>query len=156
MYFMISDGGPHSAEKWAHVGAQEIMKLVQIAPSAPKEAFKAYRELEERIYYTLLKAHGDMQDEERRYLSADSARLHEPAMAERAAQTWAPVVASQANEDGAGLFEAHFKRLDVQEHIYRVLGQHFADSIHIERCWHADRNPDNPHAQAFNLKRLGR
>jgi hypothetical protein len=159
MQILVTDGGPHPPEKWAHVSADEIMALIEVAPSAPKSAFRAKRRLEGRIFDTLIKAHSDLQVEERRHLTADSARLHADiaAMATVAARAWTEMVVAEARTDRDegdpfGPFEEHFNRADVQEHIFRILKQHFGDSIHIERHWHADRNPDNPHVKAYRAK----
>jgi hypothetical protein len=46
-------------------------------------------------------------------------------------------------------WEAHFAKPDVQAAVSKVLDSHFKSSAHIERLWHADKNPNNGAARTY-------
>ena len=92
-----------------------------------------------------------MQAAERSKLAASNDRLNAP----YAVQDDHDLDAMKAEIVAASvgtIFEAHFAQPDVQEHIVQVLGSHFASSQHIERSWHADRNPTTDQAKAFKAQ----
>jgi hypothetical protein len=151
MQILITDGGPHPPEKWAHVSVSEIMQVIQVAPSAPQTAFRARRDLEGKLFDLLIKLHGQIQEFERASLAADASAIHADLshLAEIGAKGAIDLILMQVKDTA---FAEHFNRQDVKDHIARVLGQHFADSMHIERHWHADRNPENEHVKAYRKK----
>lgn len=142
---MVTNGGPHPPGMWAEVTAND---LVQISPTAPDdrraeaEAFKA------RLVEVLTGFHQTVQDKERAALLADGdSRLGEPiegdefldhAMLDR-------IVAIAKGT----IFEEHLSITPTIQYVRQVLEHHFHRSMHIERSWWADRNPDGENARAF-------
>jgi hypothetical protein len=46
-------------------------------------------------------------------------------------------------------FEAHFSKPETMAYVEQVLHEHFHHSMHIERSWHADSQPEHPNSVAF-------
>jgi hypothetical protein len=149
MQILVTNGGPHPPEKWAHVSAHQIMDVIQVAPSAPKWAFRAHRELEIKLYELLVRLHDEVQRAESDRLKTDDVYLNTPIAPHVQAFSAASKVV-EAAQDSA--FADHFSAPQVKEYIMRVIGQHFTDAMHIERRWHVDRNPNSEHAKAYRAK----
>ncbi len=129
--FIVTNGGPHPPEKWADVTARAIGDLIVIEPSAPTQAVIDKREFETALFKLLVELHQETQDTERELLRAgqQSLGIDPSASVDR-------VVALAGNTR----FAEHFAKPEVRTFLFNVLGQHFSDSVHIERSWHADRN----------------
>lgn len=147
---MITNGGPHPADKWADVTTDSIISLIQIPDdSVTPEAAQARqvkRDLTAKLFAIFNKHHGDHQKDEIDALNADPERLmaaHDPSDRVEAVMKEVNAVLS------ATPFAKHFAQDDVQTVIRNTIGQHLVDVAHIERSWHFDRNPDHPAAEAF-------
>lgn len=149
---LTTDDGPHPPEKWACVSLDQLMAVVSIAPSAPPDAFRSKRALEDTLLSTLVALHAGVQKLERELLAADNAHLHTPL--DPATRVDEAVKLLVADTVDSPLFSFHFSRVDVQEHMANVLTQHFLDVMHIERHWHAHRLKDSgdPHVAAYRAK----
>ncbi len=140
---MITDGGPHPPEKWAEQTASQI---IDIAATAPEAKLKEAREFREKIVAILTPHHAKVQDHERGKLAASIERMATPL--DPTPHIGEAVDAIIAAAKGLS-FEAHFQQPETRAYLENLIGSHFATAMHIERSWHADRNPDHPHSKAF-------
>jgi len=144
---MTTDGGPHSPEKMATACAGAI---VNIDPSKIDGArLIAAQRLEFAIVEALVKHTSDAQTETRSSLANDPAAhfarsdLNDPG--QRLDEAMNDV---QAVADGTEWGE-QFREPDKAAAIRQVIGQYLVDISHIERLWHADRNPSDTMAVAY-------
>ncbi|QAY96716.1 hypothetical protein CWB41_14050 [Methylovirgula ligni] len=134
---LITNGGPHSAEKWAAASAAQI---IQIGAEAKGVEALEGRKLELKIIDLLEDHHAAVQTAERDALKDDPAARLETAIDPEGHDLDTKVEAIATLARGTP-FEAHFASDTVKRHVREVLASHFATSIHIERSWHRDRNP---------------
>lgn len=143
MQIMITNGGPHPADKWADVTTAAILDLVRIADDAdtPEAAAarQAKRELSPVLFKILNDAHSKVQHHERGELAKEG--LARCAASLNTADTeHAPGVMKQIKAALAATpFADHFAKPEVITIVRRIVGQHIANNMHIERKWHADR-----------------
>jgi hypothetical protein len=136
---MITDGGPHPADKWADTTVEAILDLVQIAQDSVSPeataARQAKRELAPKLFAILNAHHESVQNTQRGALKkAKQSVVGQPIDVTPHMDTADRVIAVLS----ATPFAAHFAQPDVQQVVKNIIGQHTADSIHIERSWHAD------------------
>ena len=153
---LVTDGGPHSAEKWAEATSSHI---VDIAQHVAGEKRAAAVKLQAAIIDILEGHHTTVQNGERAKLAGVTG--HDRLQAEldpehhlSLEQVVAEIIAAangtpwEADFNYAGQ-EAHFgeegehypRIPSMAENLTALLSNHFASSMHIERSWHADRNP---------------
>lgn len=144
---LITNGGPHSPEDWAQVTAGQIIDIGSQSPAALLAEARAF---EAKIIGVLARHHQLVQQQERGQLVAEgSARLagaldptgHIPDAVD-------DVIAASRDTS----FASHFAKPDVRDYLERLIGGHFASSMHIERLWHADRNPEAAEAKAYKAR----
>lgn len=148
MQIIITNGGPHPAEKWAAVTAHLIVDLIKIDPqSSVLEQAKAEKtQFEAAIVQRLLAMHSKIQAQERTALSDSSAHIIAPIDPKPFAnQAVTEIVAAASNT----LFEGEFGRPEVRAFVYETTGQIYLDSITVERKWFADLKPNDPNCQAY-------
>jgi hypothetical protein len=147
---LTTDGGSHPPAKWAEQTAGQIADIISIDPNsvafdeltAQKNAF------EKEITETLTAHHDTVQKHEQTQLSeVGMDRLTHPLLPED--QHLDDAVNSVDNVAQTKIFGSHFKKPEVQHYVKQVIGSHMASIQHIERSWHADKNPDHEHAKAF-------
>lgn len=148
MHLMITDDGPHSAADWANVTADHI---IQIASTAPEALMREAQEFRGKLVELLEGHHGAVQAAERSLLEnrGGASRLKSAAtddVQEHALDDMADEIVTLAKPYSFG---EHFARAETRAYVRDVLANHFATSMHIERSWHADKNPDTPEAKAF-------
>jgi len=145
---MITNGGPHPAEKWAELSASEI---IVIAEGADSDSARAGRRLELKFIDIFEEYHKQVQAAERAHLDADGdGRLESPLDGKE--HDPEEVVAACVEAAKGTPFEAHFLREDVQNRIRTVATHHAALSMDVERSWHADRS-DSEAAQTWKKDR---
>ena len=136
---LITNGGPHSAEKWAECTASHI---VQIGEQVSGEQLAGARRLELAILTILEGHHATVQAGEQAILKASNAKT----LSSRLASVPDPnehlsvdgiVAEIVAAADGTE-FAPHFAEPATQDYIRAVLTQHFATNIDIERQWASD------------------
>jgi hypothetical protein len=145
---MITNGGTHSAEKWAAVTAAEIIQIA--ADSASLQAIEG-RKLELRILDILEAAHAGVKTDENATI-AEVGNQHvntEIAPGSVVDDTLAKIVAAAQDT----LFKDWFNNPEVQAVFRQSIGNHFATSIWTERSWHADQHPNCPHCTEFRNNR---
>ena len=166
---LITNGGPHPADKWAAISAAEICDLVQIDHQAISEAAAVARiakpKLQSAIAEALMGHHDVVQKNERSAIEKfGSARLsHSIDPRDHVPKTLDEAVKAVVVCAAASPFKTHFAKPDVIEAVTGILGSHFASAMHIERGWHADghtivdgkpvknhrHDPADPHVVAF-------
>lgn len=148
---MITNGGPHSPEKWAAATSGEIIKIAADASEeevvlengrrVKKKRVDVIdgRRIELRIMDVLADVHRNVQEAERSKIVADPTRADEkvPDPFEHDIEATTTAICATAN---GTMFEEYFGRPAVKKHIREVLASHFATSMHIERSWHRDRS----------------
>jgi hypothetical protein len=140
---MVTDGGPHPPEAWAQITAEHIAPL---GPNLVGERHRRAVELQFKIAELLEPIYKTAQETERSGLTADTARVAVPVDPEPHLD--AAIAAIQAAAKGTE-WEGHFSDAEVVKLVRREVGIHIATTQHIEKSWHADRNPTHPAAQAF-------
>lgn len=139
---MITNGGPHPADRWAEVTTDAILDLIQIeADSVTPEAAQARqakRDLQPVLFVIFNAHHSRVQAAERGAVpkslkvAADNvAAPLEPATDYVMEKMFAALAATP--------FAAHFAKPEVQAVLTQIVGQHTADVMHIERRYHHDR-----------------
>lgn len=143
---MITNGGPHPADKWADMTTGTILDLVQVPEdSVTPEAASARqvkRDLRGVLFDIFMAHHSGVQAKEK----GDLAKVKKPEDARRLSESSFALhddvhsTLDQVNEAiSATPFADHFKQQHVQDVLRTMIGQHTADVQHIERCWHVDR-----------------
>jgi hypothetical protein len=143
---LITNGGPHSPEKWAEATASNI---VDIAQHVAGEKRAAAVKLQAAIIDILEGHHAAVQNGERAQIAAiGHDRLQAPNNPDDHLSLDDAV--AQIIQAAKGTpWEADFANPEMAPNIKALLSSHFATSIQIERSWHADRNPGVPQAVAF-------
>lgn len=144
---MKTDGGPHSAEDWGRVTTDKIMELIVVEPTATPESLNDYHKFQASLLDAMTEKHGFVQRRERSLLADQGvSHLADPIdPADLANQALAEIVGLTSGT----VLSSHFMRQEVQNEIYRTVGQHFSDNIHIERSWFAEGLPDDESARAY-------
>lgn len=144
---MVTNGGPHPADKWADMTTETILGLlVDASPddASPEAAAarQAKRDLRPKLFSILNIHHGSVQAKEKRQLADEVkhvlvSREHvkAPLDVEQHMQVIDRVFAALAETP----WKDHFAKPDVAQIIRNIVGQHTADVMHIERRWHHDR-----------------
>lgn len=136
-----TENGPHPADAWAMVTAQQIVDYDQ---QLSTDKLAKAQELREQVARVLQPHFEKVQTEEQSKLAADSAAIASPLVIE---------IADAVGEVLAKLIESlwadHFKRPEVQDVVRDTIQRNMNTIAYIERSWHADRNPDHPAVAAF-------
>jgi hypothetical protein len=143
---MITDHGPHPADAWAQITAEHI---APINPDMAGQRRTKALKLQMAIADALEPHHQAVQDAERARLGADAAHIMAPPDPEPHLD--AAVAAIRGAAQGTE-WESHFAGPERLALIRREIGIHFATAQHIEKSWHADRNPAHPAARAFRAQ----
>ncbi len=135
---MITNGGPHPAERWAQGTAEHI---IQIPSSIVGERLIAAQEFRQRVQRALVPHHAGVQQNEREKLLADIEHLLKPLDPE----PFLDAVLREVQDAAKGTeWEAAFAEPDRLAAIRHEIAIHFRTVQHIERSWHADARPDHP------------
>lgn len=142
MKIMITDGGPHPADKWADTTVEAILDLVQInedsiSPEAAA-ARQAKRELGPKLFAILNDHHDGVQKHHRAKHAKAKGHLLDHTIDVEPHMSAADAVLSVLAQLPQSTVGLHFARTDVRDVVRSIIGQHTADVIHIERNWHAD------------------
>lgn len=144
MPVLITNHGPHSPEKWADATASMIFP---VDPNVEGDRLLAARRVQMKITEALVPHHEKMQSREREHLGGDGDK-----------RMFAPYDGKDhADEAMSGVIDA-LKGTPWEEKasneewlniVRNLITQHFNDAQHIERSWHAIRNPHNETCRAF-------
>lgn len=146
MQILKTDGGAHPADKWAEFTADNLVGLIQVdndsvTPEA-HNARAAKRDLRP-ILFKILESHfGDVQAFERKHCDK---HVKGAAAAQEHADKPLDVTPHLGVMDevfaafDATPFKDHFAKPEVREVLTRMVGQHTANTMNIERKTHHDR-----------------
>lgn len=149
---MVTNGGPHPPEKWSEQTAEQLVDVIQVEPTYPnyEAALQQKNVLKDKFMAALTPHHTKVQGKERGHLSTKGSE-HLASDLDPNEYLDEAVAAVNAAVKGS-MFEEHFAKPLVQIFIKSTLAGHFASAMHIERSWHADRNPDDQHARAYRAQ----
>ena len=144
---MITNGGPHPADKWADMSADTIMDLIQVADDADTPEAAAARAAKRSlrpVLFDIFNGHHDgVQKHERdhltRHVKGSQAREHAHSSRLDVTQHLGVMDELFAALD-ATPFAAHFAQPHVREVLKQIVGAHTANAMHVERRYHADRH----------------
>ena len=140
-----TDNGPHSAADWAEATSGFIFT---IAENISGEKRTSALKLQAAVVDILEKHHDAVQAGERlfieseHYHGANDLAIHEHTDLDEAVDEI--IKAGQATP-----WVAEFSAPEMPGKIRDILVSHLASNMHIERSWHADRNPEHPAAIKF-------
>lgn len=141
---LITNGGTHSPEKWADTTAEHIF---QVGSAVAGDRLIAAKKFQIQIAEILMPHHDAVQTDAKASLAANAqahmTKAYDPLA--KAEQATAEIVAAAKGTP----WEDHFAKPEVQQVMVQEIGNHFATAEHIERSWHADRNPNTDAAKAF-------
>jgi hypothetical protein len=144
---MITNGGPHSAEKWAETTSSHI---VTIADGLSGERRGAAIKLQAAVYDVLVGHHTTVQNGERSKITEFGLdRLQHDMTPDdhvKIDDVLADIIAAAKGTP----WEADFKKPEFAERLRPILVDHLMSNAFIERSWHTDRNINTPQAQAFH------
>ena len=142
---LVTNGGPHPADKWADVTASAIADLVQVKDDAVSPeataARAAKRDLMPKLFAIFNEHHATVQGAEQA-LKAGVTTVEQAADHVAQALDPMPYVEPTMAKVHALLattpFAAHFAKDEVKTVLANIVGQHTADVMNIERLWHRD------------------
>ena len=151
---LVTDGGPHPADKWAATTAAHITSMIQIDQNSPSITAKAARRALPKLELDLaemLEGHHDLYAKsEREHIErTGGARLNHEYVKHEDLDAEVADVMRICRETP---FAAHFADPHVQYVVRSILQSHFASNQHIERSWHADKNPAVEHSILFRAR----
>jgi hypothetical protein len=141
---LVTNNGAHPADKWAMTSAEEIFPMQDAALTG--EHLIAAQRFQLDLAELLEDHHGNVQAGEKDSLASHDD--HCDSAIEIQHHVTAALAAVVEKSKGT-VWEAHFAKPEVQKAVEVVLNSHFQSSAHIERLWHADKNPDNGAAQKY-------
>lgn len=136
MQFMSTNGGPHSADKWALVTTNEILDLIKIDVESQSYAAVSARLAKEDLRPKLIRFFTEHHDR---------VQKHEREKPRGAVNDLYPMSHVDTSKNGLSAifrqtpFAEAFANPEAKELIHRIIGQHTANVMHIERRYHADR-----------------
>lgn len=163
---LITDGGPHPAEKWAEATASHIVDIAEHVGGARRGAAvklqAAVIDILEGHHHTIQNGErGKIKEHKLDRLTHDIDPEHHLSVDEVVAEIVAAAAGTpwEADFNYPGQVESvdpdgtHHPAINsMAQNLKELLTQHFATSIHVERSWHADRNPGTEQATAFHAK----
>lgn len=143
---MITNGGPHPADKWADMTTETILDLVQVeedsvSPEAAA-ARQAKRDLRPVLFGIFNAYHDAVQKHERDDLTKNVKTLDDANARAAAKIDVTPHLGVMDQVDAALAatpFATHFAKPEVSEIVHLIIAQHTANAMHIERSYHRDR-----------------
>lgn len=146
MRAMITNGGPHPADKWADVTTDTLVELIEVKEDSdtPEAALarQAKRDLRTTLFKIFNAHHDGVQKHHREHLKKNV--KHAAAAAEHVASRIdvTPHMSVLDEVDAVfaeSPFAEHFAKPEVKQIVHTIVGQHTANAIDIERKWHKDR-----------------
>jgi hypothetical protein len=147
---MSTDGGPHPSDKWAEITANMIVDTILVddkpdnVSDEARAARKAKRDLRGKLFDIFDGHHDRVQRHERggcgKIKKADQAETH----ADHAQTPLDVTPHLGVMDEVAAVFAetpwaAHLAKPETMEVVKAIIGQHTANVMNIERCWHRDR-----------------
>lgn len=147
--FLISNDGPHSPDDWAIATAEEIFAL---DPSLVAGRLLEAKRIQLAIASLLSPIHAAVMSKEKEALCSNPDHCDNAHEIGDMAHEAVNEIAELARRSPWGnLLNSN----EWQVEAIAALSQHLITAIHIERLWHADRNPENAAAQSYKAKYHG-
>lgn len=137
---LITNGGPHPADKWAAVVASKIVGFIQIDEQSNSEAATAARKAKPRFAIAISDAvepvfEQVMQSEKSKVeAGAITARNDAFQVSDQVSQAFDAVISAASTTP----FSEHFKLADVREIVRNIVTQNILDAANISRSWAFD------------------
>ena len=145
--FLSTDNGPHAPADWALATASVVFDLS--ATQLKGENLLKAKKLRLAIAECLMPHHSNVQNNEREKLATNVNHMDSPLFVQNHVDT---AMGNILNVSKGTPWEAHFANPDVQNAARAIIGSHFATAQHIERLWHADRNPKCEISQRYKAR----
>lgn len=161
MKFLITNNGAHPPGKWAELTAESILNLITISeePTDDEAMLKARDDARRTkinlfpvLFNILEQAFDEAQKGERKLIARHSHKRLEHDLNRDIAPRVSEAMGKLQTAFAGSMFADHFAKPDVVDVIQRIIGQHIGNNMHIERSYHADRNPDTKEALAFRAR----
>lgn len=140
---LITNNGPHPAEKWAMATAQAVFDTSALVLGDHSIAAQKFQL---SIAEILQPHHTQLQTDEQTKLVANADYINTVLTADDYADR---AMTDIVNLSKGSPWEVHFANENVQTEAKKVIASHLMTSQHVERLWHADRNPKNKAAQIY-------
>lgn len=141
---LVTDNGPHPPEKWAMTTAEMLVDIDPTNMDGPR--LMQAQKLQLAVAEALVPHHTMVQSDEKSNIAANADHISTPHDVEQYLDRAVDDIVAASRDT---LWAAHFAEPDVQSAIKQTLRSHFATAQHIERLWHADRNPSCEVAQQY-------
>lgn len=135
--FMVTNGGPHPASAWAQITTDSILELIQIELTnspATLKAMAAKDDVRPKMLAMFTSHYTLVQNLERFAVVKKT-----PADKLDPSSSITGVCSDLYRLLAATPFADHFARSSVRMILYRIVGQHTANVMHIERRYFADK-----------------
>lgn len=143
---IATDNGPHSAEEWAITTAEIIFDLSNIQDNGRRLEARKFQMI---IAELLLPHHNNNQISEQAKLSESASYINsEYDVSLYVTHVINEIITASKNTP----WELHFSNQVVIDAVKNTISQHLITSQHIERLWHANRNPDCKISQEYKQK----
>ena len=143
---LTTNGGPHPPEKWAMTTAEQVF---DISSSVAGDRLIQAQKMQLAIAEAVMPHHEKVQKDQVSSLLADVANILSPfAIEQYLDQVIKDIVAIAQGT----IWQSHFAKPEVQAAAREVIASNFQAAQHIERMWHADRNPDCKVSQSYKAK----
>jgi hypothetical protein len=140
---LSTNGGSHPPEKWSMTTAEQIF---DIGSTVAGDRLIQAQKLQLSIAEALMPHYAKMQEDQRSKLESDAKSILVPPNVDDRVEA---VMKDVINAAKGTAWQAHFANPEVQAAAREVLANHFRSSLHVERLWHADRNPDCEVSQSY-------
>lgn len=139
--FLVTDGGPHPADKWASLIGERIAGLIEIDAKSDSPEAALARKAKPRFALDIADAiEGQLTilatAEVGRIGSGDTKSRNDPFDVD--GPTTAALASVVATADGTP-FALHFQTPVVQAAVGRIIKQHFIDAANNQRSWQFDQ-----------------
>ena len=141
---LVTDNGPHPPEKWAMSTAEMIVDIDPTHMDGPR--LMQAQKLQLAVAEVLVSHHAMVQSDEKSNIAANVEHIAGPHDVEQYLDKAVDDIARTARGTP---WEAHYAEPEVQSAVKQTLRSHFGTAQHIERLWHADRNPSCDVAQQY-------
>src|SRR3954468_4343510 len=149
---LATNGGPHPPELWAQATCEDLIPIDGI----PQQYQEAGLDLRSKLIDVLAAYHTQTQEEERRLLEADAAKQLASKLPDRSdADFQALMDEIQDTAKGTPWEELMAGVRGIQAAIRLIVAGHTKQIRHIERLWHADRNPELEAGQRYRELTMG-
>lgn len=143
---LVTNGGSHPPEKWAMTTAEQVF---DIGSSVAGDRLIQAQKLQLAIAEALMPHYSQAQDDETSRLAEDAKNV----LSSHSVDAYLDAAMKDVVGAAKGtMWESHFADPDVQAAAREVIGSNFTTAMHVERLWHADRNPDCEFAQSYRAQ----